>query len=557
MRRQRRLDPSILLAQFNQREVNRRDFIRIAALSGLTLGLAACGTDDEPSESDSPSESGTETTATTTDDGEQAGKTDMTVALFTEPSTLNAVTASGDNAASQVMSNIFNGLVRFNPQTGELEPELATSWEQTDETTWVFELQQGVMFHKDYGEMTAEDVAFNINLTVNENKPRKFLYFFVTGAEAIDTYTVEVRLEQPFIPFVGTTMHNHGGFIVSQKAYEEMGEEAYNRSPIGTGPFMVESWTSGSEIVLVRNPDYWKPDLPKLERITFRPVVDTVVKKNLLTTGEIDFADALDRKDVASLREDPNLEVSSVPGWNWDYITFNLTNPDLPIASKQVRQAISYAIDRQSVVENVYYNEAIPEDDPFPQQYLGADPDQESYPATANLERARELLAEAGYEDGFTITCMTSDKGNLRRQLELVASQLSEIGIEVQIENTDLGTYNTRNREQDFEMALEDITIMTSDPDSSVYWFLHTGTIGWHGYENEELDTLLNDARSEADEDRRAEMYRRVVEIIHEDVPYIYTAHTNLVRVWRKGLTGYEPSPQETHFYLEEASWEA
>lgn len=527
--------------------LSRRQFLKALGWSVAAVGLTACTAQPAP----------TPTRASAAPVSGKAARDAIVVALFSEPTTLNPITQLADVPSIQVISNLANALVSLNPKTRTVEPELATSWTQKDPTTWVFKLREGVMFHKGFGEFTAEDVEFNVNYTVEKNKPRKFLYFFVKGAKAIDKYTVEIYLDKPFAPFLVTVPAGTAGFMMSKKAYDQMGEEAFNRSPVGTGPFEVESWKSGSEIVLKKNASYWRSDNPKLARVVFRPIVDVTVKQNLLRTGEIDFMDTPDYKDIATLRQNPNVVVSSVVGWNWDYITFNLQDSALPVASKEVRQAIASAIDREAIVKNVYYGEGEADDDPLPAGYLGADPDQQRYPNTADLTRAKELLTAAGYPNGFSLSCITSDKATLRRELELVASQLSRVGIQVQIQNLDMGTYNTRNRQNQFEMALEDITIMTPDTDSAVYWFLHSGTVGWHGHRNAELDALLDGARIEQESARRAEMYRRIIELALEEVPYVYTAHSNLVRVWRKGLAGYEPSPQDIDFRLETAYWEA
>jgi peptide/nickel transport system substrate-binding protein len=460
-----------------------------------------------------------------------------------------------------VYQNIMNDLVWVDLRNNnKIMPNLATEWEQKDELTWVFKLREGVQWHKDYGEFTAEDVEWNVNDTLENNRPRKFLYFFVKGAKAIDKYTVEYYLEQPFAPFLVSPVQGTGGYMCCKKAFMEMGDEEYGRSPIGTGAFEFKEWLSGDHITLVKNQNYWVPDRPFLEELTYRPITDAFVKTTALKQGEIDFIDLPDYKDVADLQADPNLQVDILPGNNWDYIAFNLFRDDLPTSIKEVRQAIGYAVDRQAIVDAVYYGYATADDDPLPPGFLAADPDQEKYPNTPDLEKAKQLLAEAGYPDGFEITAMTSDKTNLRRQLQLVADQLRQVGITVNIQNVDLGTYNAtvRDDEAQWEMGLEDIDIMTGDPDSSLYWFHYPGTTLYFGWQNPDVPEMLDQGRIEQDPEKRIEIYRGIVDALHEDAPYLYTVHRNHVFAYNNNLKGYVAWPNnERNFNVQDVYWEA
>lgn len=536
--------------------MSRREFLRLTSMAGGSLALLLAGCARAPAPAEAPAAPAGEAAATVAPTvAQQPAKSSLIIGQAWEPSTLSPITQLGDSAAGMVYQNIMNSLVWIDLRNNnQIMPDLATEWSQKDELTWVFKLREGVQFHKGFGEFTAEDVEWNINDTLENNRPRKFLYFFVKGAKAVDKYTVEIYLEKPFAPFLVSPVQGTGGYMASKKAFLEMGEEPFGRNPIGTGPFEFKEWLSGDHITLVKNQNYWKPDRPFLEELTYRPISDAFVKTTALKQGEIDFIDLPDYKDVADLQNDPNIQVDIIPGNNWDYITFNLTRDDLPTSKKEVRQAIGYAIDRQAIVEAVYYGHATADDDPLPPGFLAADPDQQKYPNEPDLEKARELLATGGYADGFTIRCMTSDKTNLRRALQLVADQLSQIGITIEIEGLDLGTFNARSREQEFEMALEDIDIMTGDPDSSLYWFHHTDTIAWHGYIG--LDELLDQGRIEQDPEKRVEIYRTIIDQILEDAPYLYIAHRNHVFAYRQGLQGYAAWPNnERNFYAEDIRW--
>ena len=294
----------------------------------------------------------------------------------------------------------------------------------------------------------------------------------------------------------------------------------------------------------------------------FQGIPDLVVQLEKIRTGEIDWTYGLDMKDMSELRQDPGVQVLEGSGWNWDYITFNLSLADRPWLDKRVRQAVSYAIDRQAIVQSVYYGLATPDDDTLPAGFLAADPDQQFYPNTADPDTARGLLAEAGYSDGFTMPCLASDAADLRRELQIVADQLGEVGITVEIEETDGATYRTRWQNLEWETILEDINLMAPDPDAASFWHYHTspaGTknMGNDGYSNPEVDALLETARASADPAERATLYRQVMEDVAEDSPKAVICNINEAYVLNAGLTGFYPAPNRTFPLFKTMGWSA
>jgi peptide/nickel transport system substrate-binding protein len=254
-----------------------------------------------------------------------------------------------------------------------------------------------------------------------------------------------------------------------------------------------------------------------------------------------------DAKDVKAARDDKNLVYTSVPGWNWDYQEFTFppfNDPSIPNQDKLVRQAISYAIDREAIAQQIYYGEATPTDNPIPPGFLGHQQPLLRYPKNADLKKAKDLMAQAGVK-GYEVEVLTSDKDWLRRELELVASMVSQIGITYKIRGLDLGTYNSLWLGRKYQQVMEDITIVSPDPDSCVWWFLHTNGSSWGGYNNADIDKKLDDARAETDPSKREALYRDVVATDLEDCPYIYHVNVNYVRLYKKGMAGFEPSPQE------------
>jgi peptide/nickel transport system substrate-binding protein len=237
----------------------------------------------------------------------------------------------------------------------------------------------------------------------------------------------------------------------------------------------------------------------------------------------------------------------------------NLRNPDLPVASKEVRQAIAWAVDRQSIVDNIYYGYAVPDDDPFLPGLPGDDPDPSHYPNTPDLEKARELMAQAGFPDGFTVACITSGKPHLRQEMELVAGQLSEIGITLDLQPLDSATFRqVQTESHDYEMLLEDISLSGPDGDPCVYWFLHSSVkTQYAGYKNDDVNKWLDEARASGDFGVRNELYHKVMDQVYEDCPMIYMAHVTQPYVMNSKLEGFRPGRTEYMVYWDRIRWSA
>ncbi len=554
--------------------LTRRSLIKLAAATAGASLLAACGGTAAPSPTPpqsaaassvaatkpaaAPTAAGAAPTAATTGSApaaasapaQRGGRTDLRVTLPAEPAVLNPVLVSGDRNFSKVSWQLYDALTVYDYQTGKLQPQLATAWQQKSPTVWEFKLREGVQFHKGYGELTADDVEFMVNKVVGENKPLKFLYFFVQGAKATGKYTVEYTLSQPFPPFPVTTVRDRAGMIVSKKAYMEMGEEKFNRNPIGTGPFQFDSWDSGKQIVLKKFDKYWQAPLPNLDSITFRIVGDTVTRESLLKTGEVDFIDAPDYKNIATWRKDANYALTSIPAWGTDWIPVSVTVP--PFDKPEVRQAIAYAVDRDAIAKGVYFGEAQADQGPLPSGFIGY-PSPQVYPLKADVAKAKSLLSAAGFGGGLKVTALTT--AQFKTLAEVISGQVSEAGIQMTVEVVDPGTQSARTTSRKFEVNVGNLAFLTPDSDSTMYWFLHSETIGNYGYNNPTVNTMLEQARSIDDASQRAALYQNVLKQGLADAPFIYLLHPNIVRIRNKGLVGVPDSPQDSALIFREARW--
>lgn len=254
------------------------------------------------------------------------------------------------------------------------------------------------------------------------------------------------------------------------------------------------------------------------------------------------------------MRKNANFVVKSTPGWEWDFQQFNLkAKPDAPYQNKLVRQAISYAIDREAIVNEIYYGEALATDNQIPAGYMGYRSPMLKYPKNGDLKKAKELMAQAGVK-GYEAEVITSDKDWLRKELELVAAMVSQIGITYKIKNMDMGGYNNLWLNQRYDQVLEDITLVAPDPDATSWWFLHSKGMA-SGYNNPAMDAMLDGARSELDKDKREALYHKIVDTTLEECPLIYHCNTNNIQVFNKNLKGFVPTPQEYTEKLDTVEW--
>jgi peptide/nickel transport system substrate-binding protein len=465
--------------------------------------------------------------------------------LHTDPLTLSGTMTGADQGLGIVMAAIYDTLCVTDYTTNTVKPGLALSWSPKDAKTWIVKLRQGVQFHKSYGEMTAEDVVFTINTTIEKKHTGVFAWLSVLGAEILDRYTVAIHLTQPYQPFQLTSLGSVGGNVISKKAFEDMGREKFERSPVGTGPFEFNEWKEGGEIVVTRFESYWQPGLPYLDRIEFKVIKDHFVRQNLLKNGALDAIFAPQYKDLDELRRTRGVAVHSVPGQAFDFVAFN---PRDPVAGNRlVRQAVAYAINRNAIVSDVYYGHAVPTNIPTPKGFVGHT-SKVWYPYGGDVARAKQLLAEAGYAAGVSLPVIVNDKFQLRRELEIVSGQLARAGIKVEIQGLDWGTFNARFfgpdvTKKNFRVALRDSAIVSPDPDSTVYWFHRKGTPGWVGLENPQIDRMLDEARAEASSDRRDQLYKQLFYVIIPEATYIYTVHANYVSALRTSVRNWEQLP--------------
>ncbi|WP_163969414.1 glutathione ABC transporter substrate-binding protein [Oceanobacillus halotolerans] len=533
-----------------------KNFLLLAFVLLLSVVLVACASepDNDSSEGDSDSEGSSETT-----DGEGG---DLVIATTSDAVSLDP-NGSNDIPSYDVQRNIIETLVKQDTNM-ETQPGLAQDWEAVEDNVWEFTLQEGVTFH-DGTEFTAEVVKANIERVLDPDvaSPQASLFEMVTDIEVVDDYTVRFTTEYPFAALPAHLAHPVSGMVSLEQieadyAAMEEGEDpgsVINENPIGTGYFVFDEWQPGEYIRLVKNEDYWDGSA-KLDTVTFKVVSEDLTRVAELETGDSHISNPLSPSDVAQIEATDGLRVHTQGSVSTSYIGFNMAKE--PFDNELVRQAVSMAIDKEQIINGIYDGYGIPAIGPIPPDVFGYDENVSGL--DYDVEQAKELLAEAGYEDGFSTTIWTNDNRQRIDAATNVQQQLSEIGIDIEVEVLEWGAYLEQTAQGEHDMFVLGWVTGTGDADYATYPLFHSDNVGDPGNrtftEDDELDALLEEARQTTDPEERSEVYSQVQERIVEVSPMLFLHHQEYLMGVSEKVQGLEQLPtqylQLKDVYIEE-----
>lgn len=418
---------------------------------------------------------------------------------------------------ANILFQIYDGLITLDDK-GEFAPALATEWSNPDPLTWRFTLREGVTFHN--GEVfDAAAVKYTFDRALNPDfaAPYYSRISQITEVNVIDPQTVEFKTAEPFPTMLLSLYEASFPALIVPPAYAAQNDGAdIAATPVGTGPYKFVDWLKDEQIVLEANPDYWGGK-PAIDRVIFRPIKESRTRIAELRSDGVDIAVDVSPEDVPSL-EGGNTKVATVSSDFLYFLAFDTTR-DTPLKDKRVRQAINHAVDVDAIQEALLGGLGNRIALTLPTNAFGYDPAWKPYPY--DPEKAKELLAEAGYADGFTIPLMTR-KGRFMKDAEIVEATtgfLSEVGITAEIQYIEPGVWGQISEAK----GREGITFPGwSGRDPNLVWLplLKTGMYQSY-YSNPELDKLLDDGATETDPDKRREIYSKAAVIIKEEAPHL------------------------------------
>ncbi|MGE5485651.1 MAG: ABC transporter substrate-binding protein [Ignavibacteriales bacterium] len=454
-----------------------------------------------------------------------------------------------------VMNNAYEQLIRYDTAANKFVPLLAEGYEVSkDGLTWTFRLRKGVKFH--CGEpMNAASVKASIDRTIERGKGASFIWSQVKEVKAVDDYTVEFHLKVP-APLDFIAAAGYAAFVYCPKCAKEKGTDWFSQGhTCGTGPYVVESWKRGDEVVMTRFNDYWRGwSGNHFDKAIVKMVPEPSTRRQMLESGQADYCNEMPFEDIKALGENPMMEILKTPSYQMLMGLFNMAKP--PLNNKLVRQAISHAIPYDDIVKHVFQGYAAQSKGSVPKGLWGHD---DSLPQfNYDLGKAKSLLAQAGYPNGgfkLVLTYVGGDEKE-RQVAELMKSELAKLNIEMDIRGMpwdaqwEMGKAKQPKDRQDIFLFYwwPDL----ADPYSFLNAVFHSETdivFNLSYYKNTEFDRLIDEANSVAGADRAKaiSLYGQAQRILLEDTPAAWIADLQYVRPKLANLKGVVDNPAYPH----------
>jgi len=488
-------------------------------------------------------------------------------ALQSNPPDLDPVQAT-DTSSAEVGYQLFETLVE-NDIDGNIVPLLAESWDISDDgTVYTFHLRKGVHFHATTEggtptanggrEVTADDWVWTFNYICDPEtaSPRAYFIDMVKGYEdyragktdklegvrALDKYTLEITINAPRAYFINVLAYNT--FVVLPKEDVLKWGEEWNFHPVGTGPFKFEKWDQDSVLVLSRNENYWMKDengnqLPYLDGLEFRIIPDYTFMWEEFKMGNI-YQTYVDDPFYLTAKEEYGDYFMEKPQLGTYYYGMNVELE--PFTNKKVRQAMNYAINREAMIELVMNGRAFPAKGVLPPGMFGYNPDLKGY--TYDPEKAKQLLAEAGYPNGFEVTLQYNTSAGHKRIAEALQAQYAQVGIKLKLQNVDWGTHLDTVERGEVPFFRMGWVADYNDPDNFLYVLLNSENIGPQGnytrFNNRAFDEWTKKGREVTDPELRKEVYQNAEKLVVDEAPWVFIYHYTTHSLVQPFVHGYE-----------------
>ena len=462
---------------------------------------------------------------------------------------------TSDTYSGAIEKAVFQGLMGFDKDLNVI-PLLAESYTYNDAATeYTFKLRKGIKF-QDGTPFNAEAVKVNIDRLMSGKYKRSSLMKPVAKLDVLDDYTVKFILKEPFGAFINAVAHP-GAMIQSPAALTKYGDEV-SKHPVGTGPFIFSEWVSGSYVKLVKNPDYWRGEV-KIDSITFRPVPENGSRLAMLRAGQAQYIYPMPAELLKVAQCDKNIDIIERPSIIERYLVLDIRFK--PLADERVRQAINYALDKKSIIRIAWGGAAIEADSIIPPNLQFY---KKEWPWPYDVEKAKALMKEAGYEKGFKILFLTPNASNRLRATEMVQQQLKAINITGDIQSMDIASFYNKlesNRINDPNptpfIAFGGWSASTGDADWGIRPLLATDAFppalsNFGFFSDKKVDKLIQAGLASADPTARRKAYAECQDAVWGKAPWGYLFVDKLIAAKNKKLKGIYPMPDGS-FSVEDA----
>lgn len=468
---------------------------------------------------------------------EQQGAKEIVYANATDISSMDPRNATGTQTAS-ILNHVFSGLVTTD-EKGQVVNDLAESYKNIDDKTWEFKLKDGVTF-QDGSKLTSEDVKYTLDTIRDTSKKYKLASdFSFMQVEIIDELNFRIITEEPFSGFL---LRLNYVKIIPKAYVEKVGDEEFAAKPIGSGPYKFVSWSKDEKVVLEANDTYFGGK-PAIDKITYKVIPEAASRIAALESGEADIIANVPTSQIERLSSLENVKVLSNPTTRVMFVGMNLVK-DGPLQNEKVRQALNYAVNKQALIEGVLDGNATQIATISTPEYEGYDASVEAY--SYDPEKAKQLLAEAGYADGFSLQfSVTSGYLNGQDVAQAIASQLGEVGITCTVQEED----SNQQREKMSSGTVADLYLNGiggpySNIDLVAKLAFGTGE-RYSTYSNVEFDALRKEAAATVDEEKAKVKNSEIQKVIKEQAPAIFLYQQHGIYAYNTRVSNWLPRVDE------------
>src|SRR5262245_38697950 len=497
--------------------ITRREALRALGLTAAAMGLGAAAA------------------------GAAAPAGEVKIGLAAEPNTFDPHPTVGRNTQIFI-ANVFDRLTARDAQ-GNLIPALAESWKRLGPTTWQFALRKGVKFHNG-DDFNADSVKFTLDRAINPETKATISSEVgtIASTEILDPFMVNVITKAPDF-LLPVRLGELYGLMLSPRHTNAVGKETIAVKPNGTGPSKLVTWTKNDQLVLEANDSYWR-GAPKVKRIVVRPILEDAARVAALQTGEVDLAAPIPHVRIEELRRNDKLVIKTIAAPRIFHVTIDVRKP--PFDNVKVRQALNYAVDVNAILKSLYFGHGTRLATVVDKGALGYDPGVQPYPY--DPAKARALLAEAGYPNGFEVEfdSFTGSIADHSKPAEAIAGYLQKVGIKVKMNVFEFSAFGPRRvQNKTAPLFIYSIGNAYLEPSWVIRW-LTQGGLGMH-YKNAKLDELLTRIEGTDDPKRRAPQYSDVQKLLKEEAPFIFLYQADAA-FGMSAKVDYTPRPDDTQW---------
>ena len=469
-----------------------------------------------------------------------AAASELRIAQVADISSLDPHKVS-DIYSANVIRQIYSNLVQINEKV-EIVPDLAEKWENPDDLTWVFHLRKGVKFHN--GEpFTAADVKYTIERIKDPKtaSPGATHLREVASVEALDDYTVKIVTKRAFAPML-MSLTRYETSIVNAKAVAGAGADYGSKAAVGTGPFKFVSWSRGDKVILQKYDGYFRGPA-SLDTVVYRGIPEDATRLIELQSGGVDLIPGnFPYQEFANVQKEGKYTTYTVPAQSTLYMGLNTEVK--PFDNKLVRQAMNYAVDKKAIVDAIYFGFAQPSRGPISPVIWGFDNSRkEAYPF--NPAKAKELLKQAGFPDGFEMTIFSDNRTERRSAAELIQAYLAEVGIKAKVELMEWSALLSTSAKGIGGAFMLGWT-GTGDADGGLTPVYHSSNIGSSNrfrYKAPELDALIEKGSATLDQEARKKIYAQAQEVAVEECPLVFMISQELLGASTSKVKGFKLYP--------------